>query len=67
MLKLNKMKIYAVVCKVKEMAGWWDVICYFSLEREKCEEYLKISGNEYLQIKEYESETNLDIFSQIRW
>jgi len=61
------MKIYAVISKVKEISGWWDVISWFSLEKEKCEKYLKDTNQKYLEIKEYDSETSLDIFRQIRW
>lgn len=43
----------------------WEVIIYFSLDKEKCKQY--IGDNKYLKIKEYESETRLDNSHWIIW
>ena len=62
------MKIYAVISKITEHnIGNWEIIAWFSLEKEKCVKYLKDTNKEKLEIKEYESETSLDNFHQIRW
>jgi hypothetical protein len=59
------MKIYAVIMSIKSIGMNWEVIIYFSAEKEKCEKY--IGDNKYLEIREYESETRLDNAHMIRW
>jgi hypothetical protein len=62
------MKIYAVISKITEKSvGHWEIISWFSLEKEKCEKYLKDTNQEQLEIREYESETSLENFHQAKW
>jgi hypothetical protein len=62
------MKIYAVVTTVKELASFWDVIRYFSEDKEKCEKFMKENDwSDHHKIKEYDSETKLDVARPIIW
>ncbi len=61
------MKIYVVVTTVKDFGFLWDVIRYFSEDKEKCEDYVKEEKWNNVKIKEFNSETPLDVSSQIIW
>ena len=61
------MKIYAVVSTVKDIAFYWDVIRYFSEDKEKCEKYKKENDWDRAEIKEYDSETKLNVAHLIMW
>ena len=61
------MKIYAIVTSVRGMGCFWDVIRYFSEDKEKCEKHIKENDWDRAEIKEYDSETKLNVAHQIMW
>ena len=61
------MKIYAVTYEVKDIGCFYDVIQYFSTDKEKCEKFIKDNELKRNVIKELESETGLKCSRVIRW
>ena len=61
------MKIYAIITSVRGMGCMWDVIRYFSEDKEKCENYMKENDWKHGEIKEFESETKLNVSHQEIW
>ena len=61
------MKIYAVVTTIKDLACFWEVIRYFSEDKEKCKKFMKEDNWKSGEIKEYDSESKLDVAHPIIW
>lgn len=63
------MKIYAVTISINSHGFFYDVIKYFSMDKEKSEKYaLENSGQWHkMRVKEFESETKLDIARAEIW
>lgn len=61
------MKIYAVTYRVKDIIAWYDVMIYFSEDKEKCEEFIKDKEFTDAEINEYESEAWLSVSKVIKW
>jgi len=63
------MKIYAVVTTIKDLACFWEVIRYFSEDKEKCEKYAEENSGEWhkMEVKEFDSETKLNVAHAEIW
>jgi hypothetical protein len=63
------MKIYAATMSVRHFGIFYDVIKYFSEDKEKCEKYAQENSGDFhkMEVKEFESDTKLDVAHAEIW